>query len=102
MESPERRGKNYFIGWTADINFKYDNHWFRWLGAPKNDKCDVYLLESDAQSGECRTGVNAGNDSDKFYCFNVGDMDVENFKKTLNELIIDREVISVFGDRYTP
>lgn len=94
MESPERRGKKYFIGWEKDITFKYSGHWFRWLGAPKDDECDVYLLEEDSQSGERErpTGIDVANDSEKkdaknFYCFDVKDINAVGFQNELDKLI---------------
>ena len=85
------KGTKFVAG--KDINFQYGDYWFRWLGAPKDGECDVYLLEGDAQSCELATGNTADEntvkkDAVEFYCFDVVDiMDADNFKKELQRLI---------------
>lgn len=92
MESDQRRGKCYFIGWTSDINFKYCDHWFRWCGSP--DEGNVYLLKNDWQSENdpyMRHNDDMAKDGDQrtYYCFSVEKNETEaKFKSNLDGLIV--------------
>ena len=93
LESEQRRGKCYFIGWTSNINFRYNGQWFQWYGAPGDGEYDIYLLKNDwknqsdpyeqhqedlAQQGDERT----------YYCFKVEATETkDSFKCKLNDLI---------------
>lgn len=97
MESDQRRGKCYFIGWKSDINFKYNDHWFQWYGIPDEDKgeYDIYLLKDDwvhENDPYMRHDEDTTKDGDKrtYYCFEVGaGMTSEMFKEKLDNLVID-------------
>lgn len=97
MESDQRRGKCYFIGWKSDINFKYNNHWFQWYGIPDEDKgeYDIYLLKDDwvhENDPYMRHDEDTTKDDDKrtYYCFKVGaGMTSEMFKGKLDNLVRD-------------
>lgn len=97
MESDQRRGKCYFIGWKSDINFKYNYHWFQWYGIPDEDKgeYDIYLLKDDwvhENDPYMRHDEDTTKDDDKrtYYCFKVGaGMTSEMFKGKLDNLVRD-------------
>lgn len=76
--SPQRRGSKWLIGWESDVEFQYNGHWFRWLGAPNRDKgeYDIYLLkdnwknEEDPYMGHGEDIMKEG-DQKLYCCFNV-------------------------------
>lgn len=85
---------NFVCG--KDVNFTYDGHWFRWLGAPNRDngEQDIYLLKEEWKDDSSY----ATHDKDqskkggeqKYYCFNVEDSMEENgfgFMEKLKGLI---------------
>lgn len=91
--SSQRRGVKWLVGWTSDVEFEYDRHWFRWLGAPNRDngKYDIYLLKEewkDDSSYAQRVGDSLKtDDAKKYYCFNVEEKKAEAFKEELDKLI---------------
>ncbi len=94
MESDERRGKNYFIGWASNINFKYNGHCFRWYGTPQDGECDIiYLLKNDWQNDEDpymrhNEDETKNGDQRSYYCFNVDECETDTtFKSKLDKLI---------------
>lgn len=93
MESDGRRGENYFIGWTSNINFKYNGHCFRWYGTPQDGECDIYLLQNEWQNdGDPYMRHNEdetkNGDQRTYYCFNVDKEETDiKFKSKLDELI---------------
>lgn len=95
MESDQRRGKCYFIGWKSDINFKYNYHWFQWHGIPDENKgeYDIYLLKDDwvhENDPYMRRDEDTKEKGDKriYYCFEVeGTETKDSFKDKLNDLI---------------
>ena len=93
MESDGRRGENYFIGWTSNINFKYNGHCFRWYGTPQDGECVIYLLQNEWQNdGDPYMRHNEdetkNGDQRTYYCFNVDKEETDiKFKSKLDELI---------------
>ena len=83
----------YFVrGW--DVSFKYNKHWFRWLGSPNRTlgEYDLYLLKEawKEDSSYAKHGMNekAVGDLRGYFCFNLEESDtVEVFKEKLVSLI---------------
>ena len=93
LESKQRRGKCYFIGLKSDINFKFNDHWFRWLGTPNSDdgEYDIYLLKEewkdDSSYAKHDKDTSEKGDKQEFFCFNVNTEVVNDFKTELQKLI---------------
>lgn len=93
LESEQRRGKCYFIGWTSNINFRYNGQWFQWYGAPDDGEFDIYLLKNDWER-DSNPDEQHLEDPDKqgdertYYCFKVDAAEkIDSFKNKLNDLI---------------
>ena len=93
LESEQRRGKCYFIGWTSNINFQYNGQWFQWYGAHSDGKFDIYLLKNDWER-DSNPYEQHLDDPDKqgdertYYCFKVDAAEkIDSFKNKLNDLI---------------
>lgn len=101
VNSPQRRGSKWFVGWTSDMEFQHEGHWFRWLGAPNRDKgkYDIYLLKEkwkdDSSYATHGQDSSKTGDAQTYYCFNVSELDVVKddgkkagaFKEELDKLI---------------
>lgn len=93
MESKQKRGKCYFIGFKSDINFKFNNHWFRWLGSPNygSGEYDIYLLKEewkdDSSYAKHDKDTAKKGDKQECFCFNVNTEVVNDFKSELQKLI---------------
>ena len=78
-----------------DINFRYGEYRFRWLGAPDydNGEYDIYLLKE--KWNDDSSYAKHGKDSSEYYCFNVSELAVAEddgkkaraFKDALDNLI---------------
>ena len=70
-----------------DINFKYQNHFFQWWGAPYETQCDVYLMEDEWADKVKRPDYKEGKlDKENFYCFKVTSGMEENTTQFTEEL----------------
>lgn len=93
LESEQRRGKCYFIGWTSNINFRYNGQWFQWYGAPGDGKYDIYLLKNDWKNQsdpyeQHQEDLAKQGDERTYYCFKVDAAEkIDGFKNKLNDLI---------------
>ena len=93
LESEQRRGKCYFIGWTSNINFRYNGQWFQWYGAPGDGKFDIYLLKNDWERDsnpyeQHLEDPDKQGDERTYYCFKVDAAEkIDSFKNKLNDLI---------------
>lgn len=93
MESEQKRGSRFFIGWNSDINFKYRLHNFQWYGTPDYDKRggrDVYLMKKDdGWAYQKRPGYDERlKDFENYYCFDARAMQSKSdFEGMLDELI---------------
>jgi len=90
MASEQKRGKKYFIGWSTNIDFKYEGHFFRWYRLP-DDKGGGSYIYSMNERWEYRKQPDCDAeekmDCDNDYCFKVGDEeDPSTFKGRLNKL----------------
>ena len=82
------------INGGSTVNFEYGGHWFEALGVRKGYyERDVYLLVGKSGKRATRTtgDIDAGDDSKKFYCFNVGEWNVDHVKDALDHLIAEFE-----------
>lgn len=72
-----------------DVNFKYNNHYFQWLGTPNEKELDVYLMENFWSDYKKRPNptTDQGTDEDKYYCFRVESDNLDVFLKRLDALI---------------
>ena len=92
LESEQRRGKCYFIGWTSNINFRYNDQWFQWDGAPGDGEY-VYLLKNDWKNQsdpyeQHQEDLAKQGDERTYYCFKVEATETKySFKGKLNDLI---------------
>lgn len=91
--NPEINNSILSFWWGWDINFKYNDYYFRWLASPdKNTELDVYLMEENWTDYKKREvpKTDKGTDEVSYYCFNVTDnMTSDGFKKSLKNLITD-------------
>ena len=93
LESEQRRGKCYFIGWTSNINFRYNGQWFQWYGAPGDGEFDIYLLKNDWERDsnpyeQHLEDPDKQGDERTYYCFKVDAAEkIDSFKNKLNDLI---------------
>ena len=93
LESEQRRGKCYFIGWTSNINFRYNGQWFQWHGAPGDGEYDIYLLKNDWKNQsdpyeQHQEDLAKQGDERTYYCFKVEATETkDSFKGKLNDLI---------------
>lgn len=93
LESEQRRGKCYFIGWTSNINFRYNGQWFQWYGAPGDGEYDIYLLKNDWKNQsdpyeQHQEDLAKQGDERTYYCFKVETTETkDSFKGKLNDLI---------------
>ena len=81
----------FVLGW--DVSFKYNDHWFRWLGSPNRDRgeYDIYLLKEkwkdDSSYATHTEDRSKQGDEKEYYCFNVEGMDGAYFKMNLSKEI---------------
>ncbi len=93
LESEQRRGECYFIGWTSNINFRYNGQWFQWYGAPGDGEFDIYLLKNDWERDsnpyeQHLEDPDKQGDERTYYCFKVDAAEkIDSFKNKLNDLI---------------
>ena len=93
LESEQRMGKRYFIGWTSDINFLYNGRWFQWYGTPSEGECDIYLLKNDWKKQidpyeQHQEDPDKRGDERTYYCFKVDAAETkDSFRNKLNALI---------------
>lgn len=93
LESEQRIGKRYFIGWTSDINFLYNGRWFQWYGTPSEGECDIYLLKNDWKNQidpyeQHQEDPDKRGDERTYYCFKVDAAETkDSFRDKLNALI---------------
>ena len=93
LESEQRMGKRYFIGWTSDINFLYNGRWFQWYGTPSEGECDIYLLKNDWKNQiypyeQHQEDPDKQGDERTYYCFKVDAAETkDSFRDKLNALI---------------
>ena len=93
LESEQRIGKRYFIGWTSDINFLYNSRWFQWYGTPSEGECDIYLLKNDWKNQidpyeQHQEDPDKRGDERTYYCFKVDAAETkDSFRDKLNTLI---------------
>lgn len=93
LESEQRMGKRYFIGWTSDINFLYNGRWFQWYGTPSEGECDIYLLKNDWKNQidpyeQHQEDPDKQGDERTYYCFKVDAAETKDrFRDKLNDLI---------------
>ena len=93
LESEQRRGKCYFIGWTSNINFRYNGQWFQWYGAPGDGEFYIYLLKNDWERDsnpyeQHLEDPDKQGDERTYYCSKVDAAEkIDSFKNKLNDLI---------------
>ena len=80
----------YYKCVKRNINFKYNNHCFQWLGNPNDLKSDVYLIEDNYYKKRQNPTIEGQPDNINYYCFKVNkemETDTSLFMKQLNCLI---------------
>ena len=78
--------------WGEHINFKYNNHFFQWYGAPNEKELDVYLMENEWADYKKQQDPQIEGQPDiiNYYCFKVTkemETDTSLFTKQLDCLI---------------
>lgn len=74
------------IFYGLNIQFKYDNHFFRWLGNPNDKELDIYLMTSDWMDYFKTSDKNT--EEDNYYCFRVDENTTkDSFLESLSNLI---------------
>ncbi|MBO4814389.1 MAG: DUF262 domain-containing protein [Muribaculaceae bacterium] len=80
--------------WGQNIDFKYNEHFFRWYDNPNEKELDVYLMEDNwkeyklRSKGRDRNTDEGKTDEDTYYCFRVEDgITPEQFLNNLDDLI---------------
>ncbi|MBR4259896.1 MAG: DUF262 domain-containing protein [Kiritimatiellae bacterium] len=93
LESEQRRGKCYFIGWTSDVNFLFNDRWFKWRRAVGKGRDYIYLLKNDWKNQsnpyeQHQEDPSKQGDEQTCYCFKLEtDETKDNFMKKLNAVI---------------
>ncbi|MBQ6726592.1 MAG: DUF262 domain-containing protein [Bacteroidales bacterium] len=81
----------YYKCVEKNVDFKYNNHYFRWYGSSNDIELDIYLMENDWADYKKRPNYEEGKlDKDNYYCFRVTEemeTDTSLFTKALDCLI---------------
>ena len=82
----------YYQCKNHNVNFKYNNNFFQWMGNPNEKELDIYLMENDWTVNKKRPNPTSdkGTDEDRYYCFRVTkdmESDTSKFTDALDELI---------------
>lgn len=78
------------IFYGFNIQFKYDNHFFRWFGNPNDKVLDIYLMTPDWKDYLERKNPTSdkNTEEDTYYCFRVDENTTKkSFLKSLSTLI---------------
>lgn len=93
LENPrDRVAETNFVS-GKDINFCYNNHWFKWLGVPGDGQFDIYLLKAEWEKQidpyeRHQEVLTEDDDRRTCYCFNVDATETtKSFKDKLDFLV---------------
>lgn len=82
----------YYQCKNHNVNFKYNNNFFQWMGNPNDKELDIYLMKNDWTVNKKLPNPTSdkGTDEDIYYCFRVTkdmESDPSKFTDALDELI---------------